>query len=339
MKTRSWKIQGSFGLDGLRLVEGEVEDPGPGEVQVAIRAVSLNYRDLMMVEGSYDPSQDLPLVPCSDAAGEVVAVGDEVEELAVGDRVIPCFAQGWIAGRPTRPRLRRTLGGPLPGTLTDARNFPVSGVVKAPECLSWEEAATLPCAGLTAWSALTLEGDLGPGQTLLTLGTGGVSLFALQLGRALGAEVLVTSSSDEKLERARNLGARHGINYSTESDWGRKAKELTGGEGVDQVIEVGGAKTLRQSLQAVRIGGTISVIGVLSGAEAPLSVVPILMRRIRLQGILVGHRDGLHSLVRAVDAREIHPVVDRTFPFEEAPAAFEHVKEGKHFGKIVIRPD
>lgn len=337
MTIRSWQIEGSFGLDRLRRVERELEDPAPEEIQVAVRAVSLNYRDLMMVEGHYDPGQDLPLVPCSDAAAEVVAVGDEVEELAVGDRVIPCFAQGWIAGRPTRRRLRRTLGGPLPGTLTERRNFPVSGVVKAPESLSWEEAATLPCAGLTAWSALALEGELGPGQTLLTLGTGGVSLFALQLGRALGADVIITSSSDEKLERARALGARHGINYSTESEWGSRVRELTEGEGVDQVIEVGGARTLAQSLQAVRIGGTISVIGVLSGVEAPLSVVPVLMRRIRLQGILVGHRDGLRSLIRAVEAREIRPVVDRIFPFDEVPEAFEHVKAGRHFGKVVIR--
>ena len=337
MSARAWRIEGSFGLDHLRPTAVETRDPGPGEVAVDIRAVSLNYRDLMMVEGRYDPDQDLPLVPCSDAAGEVVAVGDEVDDLSPGDRVIPCFAQGWIAGEPSRSRLRRTLGGPLPGTLATRRTFPAIGVVKAPEHLSWEEASTLPCAALTAWSALALDGDLGPGDTLLTLGTGGVSLFALQLGRILGAEVIVTSSSDEKLERAAVLGAGHGVNYETTPDWGDAVRSITGGRGVDHVIEVGGAETLKQSLRAVRIGGTISVIGVLSAAKAPLSVVPILMRRIRLQGILVGHRDGLESLVRAARAHELRPVVDEVFDFDDAPEAFRRMKSGKHFGKVVVR--
>jgi len=337
MDASAWRIEGDFGLESLRLAAVEVPDPGPGEVLVRIRAVALNYRDLMMVEGRYDPRQPLPLVPCSDAAGEVVAVGAGVTELAPGDVVLPAFAQDWIAGEPTRSRLRSTLGGPLPGTLTTHRVFPVPSLVRAPTHLEPHQAATLPCAALTAWSALALDGDVGPGDTILTLGTGGVSVFALLLGRLLGARVLVTSSSDDKLERAAELGAAHGINYRADPEWGKTARRLAGGDGVDHVVEVGGAETLSQSLRAVRTGGTISLIGVLSAARAPLSVVPILMRRIRLQGILVGHRDGLESLVRAVEAHQLHPVVDRVFPFDEAPEAFRHLRSGRHFGKVVIR--
>lgn len=334
---RAWQIEGGFGLDRLTLAERPDPRPGPGQVLIRVRAVSLNYRDLLTVDGKYNPKQKLPLIPCSDGAGEVVAVGEGVTRAKPGDRVCGIFAQRWIAGEPNREKLRSTLGGPFDGMLAELVVLHEEGIVHVPPHLTDEEAATLPCAGLTAWSALVTEGRLKAGDTVLLQGTGGVSIFALQFARALGVRPILTSSSDEKLERARELGADGLINYREVSDWGAKARELTGGAGVDLVVEVGGAGTLDQSLKAVRMGGTVCLIGNLAGIVAQISLTAIFMQQVRLQGILVGHREGFEAMNRAIALHGLRPVVDRAFPFEEARAAFELMGAAGHFGKVCIR--
>ncbi|HQN97691.1 MAG TPA: NAD(P)-dependent alcohol dehydrogenase, partial [Thermoanaerobaculales bacterium] len=271
---RAIEIRGGFGLDNLQLGERPDPAPGPGEVLLRMRAVSLNYRDLMTVEGSYNPRQPLPLVPCSDGVGEVAAVGEGVSRVAVGDRVATLFSQGRMGGRPTVEELRATLGGPLDGTLAELMVLPERGVIRVPEHLSDAEAATLPCAALTAWSALVEQGRVAAGDTVLVQGTGGVSIFALQFAQMLGARVIVLSSSDDKLVKARRLGAWQEINYLDDPQWGKTVRELTGGVGVDHIVEVGGAGTLAQSLQAIRVGGEISLVGVLAGGASELSIVP-----------------------------------------------------------------
>jgi NADPH:quinone reductase-like Zn-dependent oxidoreductase len=341
---KAWEVRGGFGLDRLELVERPEPEPGPGEVLLRMRAASINFRDYMMVEGKYNPKQPLPLVPCSDGVGEVVALGPGAAQLApglsVGARVTPIFAQGWLGGRPWRDAVRTTLGGPLDGTLSELMTARAEGVVPVPEHLSDEEAATLPCAAVTAWNALTWATDppIRAGDTVLTLGTGGVSIFALQLARLLGARVIVTSSSDDKLERARELGAWQGINYRETVEWGRRVRELTG-EGADLVVEVGGGETLPRSLQAVKAGGTIALIGVLAGRPAEVDVASILMRSVRVQGVLVGSREDFAAMNRAIAHHSLRPVVDRVFPFEEARGAFEHLAAGRHLGKVCIRID
>jgi NADPH:quinone reductase-like Zn-dependent oxidoreductase len=334
---RVLEIHGGFGLGNLALVERPDPRPGPEQVLVRLRAAALNFRDLLTVEGKYNPKQKLPLIPCSDGAGEVVEVGEGVTRVQPGDRVCGIFAQKWISGEPTRERLRSTLGGPLDGTLAELAVFDQEGVVKFPGHLSDEEASTLPCAAVTAWSALVTEGGLTAGDTVLVQGTGGVSLFALQLAKVLGARVIATSSRDEKLARVRGLGADDLINYQEVPDWGKRAKELTEGIGVDNVVEVGGAGTLQQSLQAVRFGGTVSLIGNLSGTKTEILLTHIFMQRIRVNGILVGHRESFEAMNRAIALHGLRPVIDRVFSLEEAPAAFEHMAAGGHFGKIVVR--
>ena len=331
-----YEIQDGFGLDHLRVAERPDPTPGHGQVMVSMRAVSLNYRDILTVTGLYNPRQGLPLVPCSDGVGEVVAVGEGVSRFKLGDRIAAVFCQRWIGGAPTYEKLRSTLGGPRDGTLAEWMLLDEDGAVLVPEHLSDEEAATLPCAGLTAWSALAEYGNVAPGDTVLVQGTGGVSIFALQFAQLLGAKVIVTSSSDDKLKRARKLGAWHEINYIDDSYWGKTARELTDGVGVDHVLDVGGGRTLEQSLRAIRIGGEISLVGVLSGAAADLNLVPIFMKNVRIQGIVVGSRDGFEAMNRAVAMHEMRPVVDRIFPFAEAREAFEFVMNGAHFGKVCI---
>lgn len=334
---RVYEIQGGFGLDHLKLTERPDPEPGAGQVRVRVRAVSLNRRDLMMVEGQYNPRQPLPLVPCSDGVGEVVAVGPGVEHVEVGDRVCGLFCQRWEAGAPDREALRTTLGGPLDGMLAEEVVLPERGVAKVPAYLTDEEAATLPCAALTAWSALVTQSETKPGDVVLTLGTGGVSLFAVQIARLLGARVILTSSSHDKLARAKELGAEAGIHYGEEPEWGRAARALAGGEGVDHVLELGGAGTFEQSLKAVRLGGHISVIGALAGNKQPISLTPVLMGNLRVQGVFVGHRQGFIAMCRAFEAAKLRPVVDEVVPFSEARAAFERMKREQHFGKICIR--
>jgi len=333
---RTWEIQSGFGLANLRLAERPDPRPGPGQVLIRVRAVSLNYRDLLMVEGKYNPKQKLPLIPCSDGAGEVVAIGEGVTRVRPGDRVCGIFAQRWIAGEPDRERLRSTLGGPLDGMLAELVALPEEGVVVVPPHLTWEEAATLPCAGVTAWSALVTHGRLTAGDTVLLQGTGGVSIIALQLAQLLGLRALITSSSDEKLERARQLGASGLINYRQKPEWSGAVRDLTGGAGVDLVVEVGGAGTLEQSLRSVRMGGTVCLIGNLAGLMAQVPLALVFMQQVRLQGILVGHREGFEAMNRAIAQHGMRPVIDRTVPFEDAPAAFELMAASGHFGKICI---
>jgi NADPH:quinone reductase-like Zn-dependent oxidoreductase len=334
---KAFEIRTAFGLDHLTEVERPEPIPAAGHVRVRLRAASLNYRDLLTVQGLYNPRQPLPLVPLSDGAGEVVELGDGVTRVRVGDRVMPIFAQRWLAGEPTKAKLLSALGGPLDGTLIEEIALHEDGLVPMPSHLSWEEAATLTCAGVTAWSALVTQGGIEAGDTVLVLGTGGVSLFALQIARLHGARVIVTSSSDAKLERARALGATETINYKTHPDWEKKVRDMTGGTGADHVVEVGGAGTLAKSVRAVRAGGRISLIGVLSGATTDVNLAPILMQNIRVQGVIVGSRETFEHLLRAMAHHELHPVVDRVFPFAEARAAFDHMAGQGHFGKIVIR--
>jgi len=334
---RAWEIQQRFGLDALALVERGDSRPGPGQVAVRVRAASLNYRDLLTVEGAYNPKQPLPLVPLSDGAGEVTAVGPAVTRVKVGERVAGIFNQQWISGPPLREHVRSSLGGPLDGLLAEQVVLDAEGVVPLPEHLSFEEGACLPCAAVTAWNALVEQGGLAAGQTLLVLGTGGVALFALQLARALGARVIVLSSSDAKLERARDLGATETVNYRATPDWDRRVKELTGGVGVDHVLELGGAETLLRSLRAVRMGGQVSLVGSLSGLEATLNLALVFMRGVRLQGVLVGSREMFEAMNAVIVRHRLRPVIDRVLDFEEAPAAFEHLKSQSHFGKVVVR--
>lgn len=328
-----------FGLDNLKPVDRDAVAPGPREVVVRVRAVSLNYRDLLTIQGVYNPRQPLPLVPMSDGAGEVIQVGGEVTRVSVGDRVVGCFFQEWWS-RPV-PRdvrvLRSTLGGPLNGMLAEEVCLSEEGVAKVPDHLSFEEASTLPCAALTAWSALVSQGGLRPGETVLIQGTGGVAIFALQFAKMLGARAIVTSSSEEKLARVKELGADDLINYRSDPAWGKSAKQLTGGTGVDHVLELGGAGTLAQSLRAIRPGGHVSLIGVLSGAAADLNITPVLMQNVRLQGVLVGPRSDLEDMNRAMALAGIRPAVDRVFEFDDVRAAFDHMAAGRHFGKIVLR--
>lgn len=334
---KAYQIKGSFGLQHLALVE--LPDPvaAAGEVLVRVRAASINHRDLLMIKGLYNPRQKLPLIPCSDGAGEVVAIGTGVSAVKVGDRVCSVFAPGWASGEPTRSKVSTTLGGPVDGMLTELRSLPEAAVLPLPAHLSFEEGATLPCAGVTAWRALVTEGQVMPGETVLVQGTGGVSLFALQIAKLLGARVIVTSSSDEKLARARALGAALCVNYVTQPEWHKEAKDFTAGVGVDHVVDVGGASTLERSLKAVRMGGHISVIGVLGGNAGPINLIPILMQHVRMQGVLVGSREDQQGLSRSFASQGTKPILDRVFDFGDAVPAFEHMASGKHFGKIVVK--
>ncbi len=331
-----FEIRDGFGLDQLLVAERPRPVPGHGEVLLEMKAASLNYRDILMVNGHYNPRQPLPLIPCSDGVGEVVEIGQGVSRVAVGDRVSTLFCQKWLGGEPDRDKLGSTLGGPRDGTLAEYMVLSEDGVIKVPEYLSHVEAATLPCAALTAWSALVSQGGVRAGDTVLVQGTGGVSLFALQFARALGARVIVTSSSDAKLETAEKLGSWRQINYVENPKWGKVARGMTDGMGVDHIVEVGGAGTLGQSLQAIRIGGQISLIGVLSGNATELNIIPILMQNVRVQGILVGSREGFEAMNRCLAQHQIQPVVDRVFPFDEVREALVYMSGGRHLGKICI---
>jgi NADPH:quinone reductase-like Zn-dependent oxidoreductase len=322
--------KGSSGFDGIKRVERAEPKPGPGQALVRVRAASLNFRDLAIVAGKYiGGALQKDTIPLSDGAGDVVAVGSGVRGLAVGDRVVATFAQG---------RPAQALGAPLDGTLTELAAFDEDGLLKLPDHLSYEGAATLPCAGVTVWNALT-HGPrcVRPGDTVVTLGTGGVSIFALQLAKLAGARVIITSSSDAKLERAKSLGADEGINYKTHPDWEKKVLELTGGRGAEHVIDTGGVGTLPHSYVAVGEGGTVSVIGVMTRPEGDLSPYPLMMKFAMVRGIFVGAREHFDGLMRAVAVNRLEPVVDATFAFDDAVEAFKALKAAKHFGKIVIK--
>ncbi len=329
-------VDDGFGLHNISRKQLPQEAVGPNDVRLIINAVALNYRDLMMVKGQYNPRQLLPLIPCSDAVGTVVETGSEVTSPQLGDRVCTLLCQGWIDGTPTRETTANMLGGPKSGVLATEIVLPKTGVASVPSHLSDCEAATLPCAGTTAYAALCNHADPKPGDCVLIQGTGGVSLFALAICRALDLRAIVTSGSDEKLRAAKALGATHGINYLKDRNWGKTARKLSGGDGVDIVIDVGGAATLEQSITACRPGATIAIVGVLSGAAASVNVIPIMMRQLRLQGVLVGSRRSLVGLVELFERERLRPVVDQVFTFDDSVEAFSYLESAAHFGKVVI---
>ncbi len=334
---RAVELRNAYGIENLVVARRSLERLGPKDVLVRIDAVSINYRDILMVLGKYNPKQKLPLVPCSDGVGVVLATGSEVERVALGDRVLTTVVQGFIhVGTKGGRVLKRTLGGPLDGVLQEQLVLHEDGLVRAPSGLSDAEASTLPCAALTAWAALTRSASLQPGDTILVQGTGGVSLFALQFGKMLGLRVIVTSKSDEKLKKLQSFSPWRCINYQKDPDWATSVWTMTEKLGVDHVIEVGGIETLAQSLRAVRFGGTVSLIGVLSGAVGRLNLEPIIMRNVRLQGILVGSRDEFEAMNAAIHTHQIRPIVDRVFPMEQVADALRYMAEGKHFGKVVL---
>ena len=325
----------AFSLDAIAQLELDVPAPKRGEILIKISAASLNYRDLAVLGGNYIAGLPLPLVPASDACGTVVALGDGVTQWKLGDRVTPVYTQGWHDGKPSpQQRFRQTLGAPLAGVLQQYIVVPADDAVAPPASLSDIEAATLPIAALTAWSALQ-EGAVKPGDTVLLQGTGGVSLFALQFAKAAGARVIITSSSDEKLERVKTLGADVTINYSKHPDWENKVKEATGGRGVDIVVETGGS-TLPQSLAATAFGGFVAIVGFVAGYEATISLRQLIGPMIRVQGIAVGSKRGFEQMNRAIEQNCIKPVIDSVYTLDQAKAAFRHMESGAHFGKVAI---
>jgi NADPH:quinone reductase-like Zn-dependent oxidoreductase len=315
----------------------------PRTVLIKIHAVSLNYRDLLVVKGLYNPRMALPRIPCSDGSGEIVALGEGVSRVAVGDRVCGIFMQRWLNGALTADKSKAALGGDVDGMLAEYVVLHEDGVVRFPEHLTYEEAATLPCAGVTAWNALQYGGDparpIVAGETVLIQGTGGVSIFALQFATLLGAKVIGTSSSEEKLARVSSMGLAAGCNYRERPEWWKWAVETTEGAGVDRIIEVGGAGTFGQSLRAAKVGGMVAQIGVLSGGAVTdaLALAPILHKQLRVQGIYVGSRTMFEKMNDAIAKAGLHPVVDRVFPLQETRDAFQHMESASHFGKIVIR--
>lgn len=335
---RVHQIEGDWGIGHLRVASRPDPSPGPGQVLLKMLASSLNYRDLVVLDRGYGNfTGTLPLVPLSDGVGQVVAVGAGVTRVAAGDRVCPMFFPTWIAGEPDLSRLTQSLGGPLDGTMSEYMVLPETGVARVPAALTDEQAACLPCAALTAWRALAVLGATRPGEQVLIQGSGGVALFALQFARLFGAHVTVISSSDEKIGRLVAMGADATVNYARTPDWARATREITGGRGYDQIIEVGGEKTLPQSLRCIRPGGTISMIGVLSGAAMQASLGHVVTRQVRLQGVTVGTRDDFEQMCRAIAQHGVAPVVDRAFAFEELVPAFERLESGAQFGKICIR--
>jgi len=332
---RVWQIS-SFGIDSLEFVERPTPSPEAGEVLVKVRAISFNYRDLLVVKGIYNPKLKLPRIPVSDGAGEVVAVGESVTAWKPGDRVAAIFMQNWLDGPPSADKSRGALGGDIDGMLAEYVVLKASGLVAIPEHLSFQEAATLPCAAVTAWNALSV-GDLKPGNTVLIQGTGGVSIFALQLARLRGARVIGISSSDEKLERAYSLGLDAGLNYKESPEWDRWALDETAGQGVDLVIEVGGQATLPRSLRALRIGGAIAQVGILSGSAEPAAfpVASVLHKQVRLQGIYVGSRKDFQDLNNAISLTQLRPVGEN-FHWSQAREALARMEEASHFGKLVL---
>lgn len=335
---RVFQIQDDWGMANLKVADRPLPQPKAGQVLLRMRASSLNYRDLVVPERGYGSfTGTLPLIPVSDGVGEVVEVGPGVSRVAVGDRVCPTFFQGWIAGEPDLPRMKPSLGGPIDGTMAEFMCLSEEGVVKVPAYLDDLEAATLPCAALTAWSALMTYGKVKAGERVLVQGSGGVALFALSFAKLAGAHVTVISSSDEKIERLEALGADATINYRTTPEWSKPARAITDGRGFDHIVELGGEKTLPQSLRCIRLGGTLSMIGVLSGSSLSTPLGLIITRQVRLQGITVGHRDGLEAMMRAFAQHRLPVVVDRVFEFDELKEALSYLRSGAQFGKICLR--
>ena len=335
---RAVVLENEFGLANLAIRERDVPRPGPHQVLVKVAAVSLNYRDVLLVEGVYNPRHKLPVVPVSDMAGVVEAVGSEVTSVPPGDRVLNVFMEKWPAGKPSSQALSAGRGGPGgDGVLAEYALFPEESLLAMPAHLSFEEASTLPCAGLTAWAAVAEHGELRPGSTVVVEGTGGVALFALQFAKLAGARVLVLSSSDQKLEWIKDLGADEAVNYAETPDWWRAVRDRLSPEGADLVIELGGAQTLENALRAVRPGGIVSLIGVLSGAHAPLNLPLVVMRQVRLQGITCGSRADMVRMMAAVETHGLTPWIHETVPFGNYVDAFELMKSSGHVGKIVVK--
>ena len=326
-----------FGIANMRQVTLEDPEPAVGQVLVKFAAASVNYRDFMIAEGMFAPPEDLPIIPLSDGAGEIVSVGPGVSGLQVGDTVTPLFFPRWLSGDALGDERSVSTGLEAPGCLREFGAFDESAVVRVPDFLSAEDAACFPCAGLTAWSALVTTSGTSSGDVVVVLGTGGVSIFALQFAKALGATVIVTSSSDEKLAHAKELGADHGINYQATPEWGVAVKELTDGRGADVVVEVGGTATLPQSFKAVRRSGHIPVIGALAGAQMDVAVYELIMTNAHLHGIGVGNRDGYEAMMRFVDEHRVSPVIHKSYAFDEAATAMQDISKGEHFGKLVVR--
>jgi NADPH:quinone reductase-like Zn-dependent oxidoreductase len=321
-------------LESLTVVEHKQPQPGRGEICVRVRACSLNYHDYAVAVGMIPVEEGR--VPLSDGAGEVAAVGAGVTLFAVGDRVMSTFFPHWSGGPVTGARTLGVPGDHVSGFAAEYVCLPEAAFTPMPAEYSFEEAATLPCAALTAWRALFVENDIRPGDWVLTQGTGGVSIFALQFAKAAGAKVIATSSSNEKLKRLTEMGADHVINYRDTPEWGGAAMEITGGRGVDEVVEVGGPGTLAQSITATRVGGHVSMIGVLTGWEGEIPTFDVVWRNIRITGITVGSRDHQLDMVRALEAASFRPVIDRSFPLEDISSAFAHQESQKHFGKICL---
>lgn len=336
---RAYQILDGTGLERLRLTEMPKPEPREHEILIKVKAVSLNYRDIMTLAGTYMPAKH-GIIPLSDGAGEVVAVGENVTRFQVGDRVVGCFFPKWMHGNATPELLSLARGGGnVDGMAAEFVAMSEESAVHIPKQMSYEEAATLPCAALTAWCALIEEGGLQPGERVLALGTGGVSVFAMQFALLAGAEVIVTSSSDNKLNRAADLGAHHGINYRSYSEWDEEVLRLTGGQGVDHVVEVGGAGTLNKSLRAVKTGGLVSLIGVLAESGPPVNHGIMLGKKIRLHGIYVGSRSMFEAMITAMSLHKLQPVIGEEYLFEELPHAYTSMKNGSHFGKIVVSVD
>ena len=334
---RAWQIVSGGGVDSLELAEVATPEPGPGEVRIRMRANSINYRDLTTIEDPVSRKLPFPTVPNSDGAGEVTALGAGVTGVAVGDRVASCFFSDWEAGPCSMGAMASALGGARQGVLAEEVVLPAHGVIPIPAGLSFEEAATLPCAALTAWHALTLPRPVIAGETVVLLGTGGVSVFAQQFCRLMGARTIVTSSSDDKLARMKTLGASETINYRTTPDWDAEVMRLTDGEGADRIVEVGGPGTLQKSIEAVRVGGIIGLIGILTGIAGQISPTAIMRKSVTLRGIYVGPRQMFAEMNQAIATHDLRPVIDQTFAFEDAKDAYHTMRAAGHFGKLVIK--
>ena len=332
---KAWELHG-FGKENLKLVDKPIPQPRANEVLLRVHAVSLNYRDKMLIEGLYNPNLSFPIVQVADAVGEIVDAGRDVTRFSKGERVITNYATTWVDGEPQGDEAVHTLGNTISGALAEYLVLDEKAVVQAPGYLTDDEAAAIPCAGLTAWYGLVEKGQLKPDHTVLVQGTGGVSIFGLQIASAFGARVIVTSSNDEKLKRAQSLGAAHGINYVKAPDWEKAVLDITSERGVDQILEIAGGKSLLQSITSIKAGGHITIIGFLDGFTTDLPIFPLLLKQIVLQGVMVGPRRALEDMTQAFSKLKLHPVIDTVYNFGDALQAYEHLYRGA-FGKIVIR--